>query len=95
MEKRAVYVIVSIAVVLVLGFSLYQFTGYSVKGKCIDSDDLNFNVRGTTTYENRDAVYEDRCFTRHWLKEYYCPTDIRISAMKHQCENECKDGACI
>lgn len=106
MEKRNLYLIIVIVLVVGLALSFYSnFTGQTTstlgtdKGKCIDSDGgVNYEVRGTAKYENRVYTYTDYCFSRgkgpaKWLKEYFCL--VGIESKEYQCENGCVNGACI
>jgi len=101
MKKEFVYLIAAIIVGIVLGFSIYQYTGSYVtiggtlKG-CKDTDKgINYNEKGEVTFENRNVSYIDICVSDHYVKEYYCFTDYKIQSKRYQCLNGCKDGACI
>ena len=101
MKKRTVIIIFAVIFVVSLSLSLLEITGNYIaypsgylKG-CIDSDDgLNYEEKGTATYENRNYSYTDYCRTEFRLKEYYCFTDFKIKAKEQRCPNGCQDGAC-
>ena len=107
MEKRNLYIVVTIVLIVGLALSFYNFTGQSTlgtdKGKCIDSDNGNNKfTRGTASYENRIQKYTDYCYSDSGygddtlLKEYFCVSDIgEIDAVEHRCENGCLNGACV
>ncbi len=101
MEKRILSIIIAIVVVVVLVFSIYQFSGESIsaighpKG-CIDSDGgLNYTVKGTTNYVNRNTEYTDECLGIRELKEYYCLSDAKLDSKKYICTNGCEAGVCL
>ena len=110
MEKRILYTIITIVVVVVLAFSIYQFSGefiYRGEAKgCLDTDadensaeGLNFLEKGTVTYTNRDVKFTDYCYRTAEVKEYYCEGGIRIRSTLKGCSevdmDTCVDGACV
>ncbi|MBD3260122.1 MAG: hypothetical protein GF334_00300, partial [Candidatus Altiarchaeales archaeon] len=57
---------------------------------CVDSDGLNYSVRGNVTYHG--TVYLDSCYSNQ-LYERYC-FDDRLYSKLVPCPASCVDGAC-
>ena len=94
MEKRNVYIVVAIVIVVALVIAVSNFTGQSVLGKCIDSDNGDDPMTaGTVSYEKSDLTYRDECYSRSnigpekYLKEYYCLD--KIATRRYFCESGC------
>ena len=101
MEKKIVYIISAVLLVVALVLAVYGLTGRAISsealGRCMDSDGgLDYYTQGTTSYENRDTVYIDYCVQRGKLKEYYCGGGgLNIQSKRESCLNGCIDGACV
>ena len=101
MEKRNVYIVVGVVLVVSILLASSNLTGnYLVnspvgeRGKCSDSDGgENINKPGIATYENREEEYKDECYAKtgkgkkKWLKEYFC-LDI-ITSNRYYCSKGC------
>ena len=108
MEKRNLYIAISLVLVVGLALSFYiNFTGQSTlgtdKGDCIDTDSgFDVNVKGNVSYENRDYSYTDYCYSKgegpeKYINEYYCDGDIQSDERNCVTEGktECIEGACV
>lgn len=109
MEKRNLYIVIAVALVVVLALSFYRPTGKPIAletlGQCVDTDGgKDYYVAGVASYVNRDDTYPDYCYAKgvgpeKWLKEYWCEGEF-IRAVDMQCEEvkgctACIDGAFV
>ncbi len=67
---------------------------------CSDSDGGIFSENyGEVVAKNligRATTYADRCYSKKYLKEFYCNNKTGKKAAKRiRCEGECRDGACV
>ena len=63
---------------------------------CVDSDNgKNFLLRGSVSASEDEYPLTDFCYGENTLIEYYCNPDERINSITYQCEDGCKNGACI
>ena len=111
MEKRNVYIIVTVGLVVALVLSLGNYTGFSTNpsgavGTCIDSDaneefpeGINYYKKGSVSYTNRDKVFTDYCYQKSAKGEKEWLKEYycmdTINSVTKLCENGCFDGACI
>tara|TARA_Y100000310_G_scaffold339433_1_gene432062 strand:+ start:357 stop:710 length:354 start_codon:yes stop_codon:yes gene_type:complete len=101
MEKRNLYIVVALVLVVGLALSFFNFTGQSTlgidKGDCLDSDGGNDpEVPGIASYENRDDEYKDECLVttsgqKKFLKEKFCLQ--KIETKRYVCDTGCKEDA--
>ena len=96
-------VVIGIVLILALVLSFSGLTGQIVGslGACSDSDNgIDYYVKGTATYANRNVQYTDYCVVRtgsglpKWINEYYCSAEVLMSK-RYLCENGCENSACI
>ena len=111
MEKRNLYIIVAVVLVVGLVLSFSNLTGNVANanpalGQCIDKDAGDDpETPGSVTHEKSEVVYQDECIAeggvgpRKYLKERYCGGG-RIQTTRYLCyggcgENSMKEGFCL
>ena len=98
MEKRNLYIIVAIVLVVGLVISFGNLTGRGTGiGECRDSDDGDKpSIGGSVSYTNSNAVYKDECYgsglnPKKFVREYFCTG--RLDSLKYICDNGCTENA--
>ena len=99
MEKRNLYIIVAVVLVVGLTLSFSNLTGNYVSqnpvlGECIDTDLADDpETPGSVRYENEGTEYLDECYSKSntgpkkYLKERYCVD--RMKTQKYLCYGGC------
>jgi len=105
-NKIIIIIIAIIILILALFFVAVRFTGRvvgQVTGEatstaiynCSDSDNgIDYFTKGIC--EDRKQKYEDACYGKNGLWEYYCPRDKYACIMQESaCPYGCEDGRCL
>src|SRR3989338_4962646 len=97
MEKKSLYIVAVIVLVVGLVLSFSGFTGQSVLGKCKDTDGGDApEIPGTVSYEKSDLIYKDECYTwgnvgeKKYVRERYCLDKMRNR--EYHCFNGCLEN---
>tara|TARA_Y100000310_G_scaffold337205_1_gene423676 strand:+ start:593 stop:937 length:345 start_codon:yes stop_codon:yes gene_type:complete len=98
MEKRNLYVIVVVVLVVGLGLSFYgNYTGKAI-GDCIDSDRGDYpETPGSVSYTISSKVYVDECYSesglgeKRFVKERLCL--VQMDSKIYKCENGCLENS--
>ncbi|MBW2980295.1 hypothetical protein KY360_02665 [Candidatus Woesearchaeota archaeon] len=106
MKKSTIILVVVLLLLAVYLAEIKDFTGgffWLSSESCSDSDGQNYFTKGSVSYTYKTwfrlnksitRIYTDRCRNNNTLYEYYCSNN-RIRIEPYECENGCRDGACI
>ena len=100
MEKRNLYIIVAVILVVGLALSFSNLTGNNIRfnsaiGQCVETDGgANPHNPGVVTYTKSTAVYKDTCSgtggvgVKKIVRESFCYLG-KLKTRKYVCENGC------